>query len=177
MTQREALRFYNTYKQRLFNSAMRVLNNSMDAEEVVQDTVLKYLFNNNLSLINLSKEQEAAWLHKTCIRASIDMIRKRNTYKSFKEDYLKNEDSLESSDSFDLLISSLDDTFSDSILFSKIKESMTKLPDGYRTIFSLILFEGYDYEEIASMLEVSESTVRSQFLRSKRKLLEIMQQK
>ena len=50
------------------------------------------------------------------------------------------------------------------------------LPDGYRVILSLILFEGYDYQEVASLLHLKESSVRSQYLRGKRKLLDMMKE-
>jgi len=48
------------------------------------------------------------------------------------------------------------------------------LPDGYRTVLSLYLLEGYDHEEIAEILQVAESTSRSQFLRAKQKLIQML---
>jgi RNA polymerase sigma-70 factor (ECF subfamily) len=47
---------------------------------------------------------------------------------------------------------------------------MAQLPDGYRVVLSLYLFEGYDHEEIAHILKISENTSRSQYMRAKRKL-------
>ena len=49
---------------------------------------------------------------------------------------------------------------------------MEKLPEGYRVVLSLYLFEGYDMEEIAQILHVKPASVRSQYLRGKRKLIE-----
>ena len=57
---------------------------------------------------------------------------------------------------------------------AQIKEATTKLPAGYRIILSLYLFEGYDMEEIASILKIQPPSVRSQYLRAKRKLLDII---
>ena len=57
---------------------------------------------------------------------------------------------------------------------AQVKEACKKLPVGYRVILSLYLFEGYDMEEIASILKIQPPSVRSQYLRAKRKLLDII---
>ena len=56
----------------------------------------------------------------------------------------------------------------------QIKRAVKELPVGYRTILSLYLFEGYDMEEIASILKIKPASVRSQYLRAKQKLLNII---
>ena len=55
-----------------------------------------------------------------------------------------------------------------------IKQTMQQLPDGYRTVLSLYLFEGYDHEEISEILGVAQSTVRTQYIRAKQKLLKLL---
>ena len=55
-----------------------------------------------------------------------------------------------------------------------IKQTVQQLPDGYRTVLSLYLFEGYDHEEIAGILGVAQSTVRTQYIRAKQKLLQLL---
>jgi len=55
-----------------------------------------------------------------------------------------------------------------------IKQTIQQLPDGYRTVLSLYLFEGYDHEEISEILGVAQSTVRSQYIRAKQKLLQFL---
>jgi RNA polymerase sigma-70 factor (ECF subfamily) len=54
---------------------------------------------------------------------------------------------------------------------AEVKKALAELPDGYRTVLTLYLFEGYDHEEIAQILEVKESTARTQYIRAKQKLL------
>ncbi len=51
-----------------------------------------------------------------------------------------------------------------------VKNALFQLPDGYRVVFSLYAFEGYDHEEIAQILGISESTSKSQYSRAKQKL-------
>jgi RNA polymerase sigma-70 factor (ECF subfamily) len=58
---------------------------------------------------------------------------------------------------------------------SDIRKAMESLPDGSRVIFSLYLLEGYDHREIAQILNVSESNSKSQYMRAKRKVKEILE--
>jgi RNA polymerase sigma-70 factor (ECF subfamily) len=52
----------------------------------------------------------------------------------------------------------------------EVREAIQKLPDGFRVVFSLYLIEGYDHQEIAEILGISESTSKSQYSRAKAKL-------
>ena len=58
-----------------------------------------------------------------------------------------------------------------------VKKAVTLLPNGYRTVLTLYLFEGYDQEEIAGIMRISESTVRTQYHRAKQKLLHIIKKR
>ncbi|HEV3251773.1 MAG TPA: sigma factor-like helix-turn-helix DNA-binding protein, partial [Puia sp.] len=56
----------------------------------------------------------------------------------------------------------------------EVKKAVKLLPNGYRTVLSLYLFEGYDHEEIAEILRVSHATVRTQYMRAKMKLVSLI---
>jgi RNA polymerase sigma factor (sigma-70 family) len=58
----------------------------------------------------------------------------------------------------------------------EIKKAVKLLPNGYRTVLTLYLFEGYDHEEIAEILRVSHATVRTQYMRAKQKLIGLVKQ-
>ena len=58
-----------------------------------------------------------------------------------------------------------------------IKNAMHQLPEGGRMIFSLYLLEGYDHVEIAQIMNITESTSKSQFMRAKRRIAEILKEK
>ena len=62
----------------------------------------------------------------------------------------------------------------DTLSAAEIKECIDRLPTGYRTVFNLHAVDGYEYREIAEMLDISEATVRSQYLRARTKLGEII---
>jgi RNA polymerase sigma-70 factor (ECF subfamily) len=59
----------------------------------------------------------------------------------------------------------------------RIKEALQHLPDGFRTVLSLYLFEGYDHREIAEILDITESTSKSQYNRAKKRLKEILKER
>ncbi|HRR11846.1 MAG TPA: sigma-70 region 4 domain-containing protein, partial [Tenuifilum sp.] len=56
----------------------------------------------------------------------------------------------------------------------EVKVAMQKLPEGYRLVLTLHLIDGYEYDEIAEMLGIAQSTVRSQFVRAKQRLIELV---
>ena len=58
-----------------------------------------------------------------------------------------------------------------------IKHELKNLPDGYRTVVSMRLFEECEFEEIARMLQIRESTVRSQYIRGREKLVQMLKSK
>ena len=160
MTREEINIFYNRYRGRLYNTAYRISGDRMDAEEVMQDAMIKYL-KSGMSLV-LPKEE--AWLVKCTVRGAIDKLRKKKRDLEFLEEYKA-----------DAKEKTGDVKWRDGAdMVPKIKEGMERLPDGYRAVLSMILFEGFDYEEVAQIMEVKESTVRSQYMRGKERLIKIV---
>jgi len=150
--------------------SLRITGDSMDAEEIVHDTIIKFL---KVSDRGMSEEQADAWLARTCIRASIDVVRKRRVSGEFLENYEYDmrEDSYEISES-SMAWNQLKEENIPSVLVNKIQKALSRLSDGYRVVLSMILFEGFDYSETARVLGVKEVTVRSQYLRGRLKLID-----
>lgn len=174
----EAINFYKKYRQRLYNVSYRILWDQLEAEDAVQETIIKYLKADN-KIDN--QNQLEAWLVKTCTRLSIDSLRRRSSMKIFYEDYKKelegnqdaeNENS-DSEDDWNILIAKHNKTK----LISLIYKELSCMADGYRTVLSMILLEGMDYKETAEYLSVAESTVRSQYMRGKKILAEKLKTK
>jgi RNA polymerase sigma-70 factor (ECF subfamily) len=112
-----------------------------------------------------------AWLKKIVINKSIDALRHKKVRP--EEVHASGEDEVK-----DVFIDFEEDNGNDPLpLVNQIKEAMKKLPDGYRVVLTLALLEGYDHEEIAQILSVNESTSRSQLVRAKRKLGELLKDK
>ena len=62
----------------------------------------------------------------------------------------------------------------DRLSLEELKACVDTLPDGYRTVFNLHAVEEYGYDEIARMLGISEATARSQYLRARQRLGEVI---
>lgn len=170
MTREELNIFYQRYRVRLFNVSYRILGDRMDAEEVMQDAMIKYL----KSGMSLELPKEEAWLVKSTVRGAIDRLRKRKREEIFLEEYRADAEDLNGEEVDRQMWGALSQ--SDSELVSRVKKGIESLSDGYRTILSLLLFEGYDYQEVAEILDVKEATVRSQYMRGRKRLLEILKE-
>lgn len=94
-------------------------------------------------------------------------------------DYFRKKNPLTGAEDIDVMVfkSSTKPTAIDEMSADEIMTCVERLPTGYRTIFNLHTVEEYDYDEIASMLGITANTVRSQFMRARMKLIEIMEKK
>jgi RNA polymerase sigma-70 factor (ECF subfamily) len=165
MTRQEITQFYQRHHGRLYNIAWRILRDADEAEEAMQDTLLKYVSEERDFA---SQEQVSAWLARTCIHDAIDRLRKRKRHEAFLEDYAQEE-----ADSFAGLTGESPALPS----VSRIKAAMDELPEPYRLILNLVLIEGLDYEEIAALTGKKEPTLRSLYSRGRSKLMKLLNDK
>ena len=146
---------YDTHSRRLYNISFRITGNGADAEEIMHDSLLQYWkFRNKEQIRDLPK-----WLTSICIRKSIDKLREKSRWNDFLEDYEDPalEDDAEESGEYTVSI---------------ILKALSGLPDRYRAIVSLHLFEGLDYQEIAQITGNKETTIRSLYMRGRKLLAE-----
>lgn len=162
---------YDLYSRRLYFSALRILGNSFEAEDVMQDTIILYhKYEPKKEIKNIG-----GWLQTVCIRKSVDALRSGLRERKFKEavkaEYNgKNTCSMQEGSGTQEIRETGTET--ESVLIGRIKRTLSELPDSARMIVSLHLFEGYDYEEIAQITGLSESGIRSQYMRGKERLAE-----
>lgn len=152
---------YHRYAKAMFNTSLRIVNNRADAEDILQEAFLAAF---RLDDFDYSSTF-GAWLKRIVINKSIDLLRRRH---------------LVVVEMNDGLYQAVPDTVTDDdeeiqLKAGEIKKALIQLPAGYRTVLSLFLFEGYDYEEISEIMGISESTVRTQYHRGKLKLLQLLQ--
>lgn len=151
------LNLYKRYAQRLYVACLRIVGNSAEAEEAMQDSFLKIFTHLDQYTDGQCFE---AWMHRIAMRTAIDYVRKHTVeMEELSANYAEPESDGPDEEEIQCSV-------------AQVKEAAKKLPTGYRIILSLYLFEGYDMEEIASILEIKPPSVRSQYLRAKRKLLE-----
>jgi len=154
---------YQKYSKAMYNTSLRIVNNTGDAEDVLQES-----FTDAFSSIETFqyKSTFGAWLKKIVINKSINHLRKKKMdlidLEKTNVGHLPEEDSLDEKDI--------------QLKVEEIKRAVKLLPNGYRTVLSLYLFEGYDHEEISEILRVSHATVRTQYMRAKQKLISFIKQ-
>jgi RNA polymerase sigma-70 factor (ECF subfamily) len=136
-----------------------MVRNEMDAEDLLQNSFIDVF-----TKIDSYRYESTigAWIKRIVINNCINFLKKRRLkYESWDEQMKEP-------------VVREDNIPEHTLTVSAVKKAMSKLPDGYRTVFSLYLLEGYDHKEIGSILEISEATSKSQYSRAKKKLKEIM---
>lgn len=141
----------------MYNVCLRMVGSQVDAEDVMQEAFL-----NAFTKIDTYQGVVSfgAWLKKIVINRSLDYLKKRKVKFEELNEKIPDEEPV----SIDI----------SEIQMEKLKNAIQKLPDGYRVVLSLYLLEGYDHEEIAQILGISNVSSRSQFMRAKLKLREML---
>ena len=154
---------YKKYAKAMYNTSLRIVNHTADAEDVIQESFL-----DAFGAIDsfAYKSTFGAWLKRIVINKSINTLRKK------KMDIID----IEKTNVGHLPEEEEYDEEGLKLKVDEIKKAVKELPNGYRTVLTLHLFEGYDQEEIAEILQVSHATVRTQYMRAKQKLLQHIKQ-
>lgn len=167
-------RIYEKYYLRLFNLSYAILKNRMQAEEVMQDTLLKF-FDSEERYSNIKERDK--WLTKVCVNKSIDQLRKNNTEKRVFAENVSEILEMETTTYHEIDKIDYDIKSFHGVTIKDLRMAIGSLAPGYRLMITLVHFEGFDYEEIAQITGIKESTVRSQYARAKQKLIDILESK
>ena len=195
MTREESIRIYKTYSRKLFNVSFRIVGDSALAEEIMQDTVLKFIklqgdvmigqagqvsqlghagqvdqsiqFSQSCPICQSGQGRVGAWLVRTCVRASIDALRKLKREREFLEDFASHE----------AVDYSEDDFLPEEYSVDAVKQAIESLPGPYRLILTLVLIEGLDYEEISGFTGDNEGALRTRFSRARKMLVGRLKEK
>jgi RNA polymerase sigma factor (sigma-70 family) len=152
---------YRQYAKPMFNTSLRIVNNASDAEDVLQESFASaFQF---LDRFDYSSTF-GAWLKRIVINKSINSLRRHKF--TFAE--------LEDGGFSELNVPEDIDEENIHLKVEEIKKAIKLLPNGYRAVLSLHLFEGYDYDEISGILNISATTVRTQYHRARQKLLQLL---
>lgn len=148
---------YKLYVKNMYNTALRILSHSAEAEDVIQESFLEVF-----TRLNEYREEASfgSWLKRIVVNKCISQLRKRRI--EFVDEY--DLDVLSTNDELDFELDN------ESEIIDLIKKGINELPEGYKVVLSLYLLEGYDHIEIAEILNISESTSKTQYLRAKNKL-------
>lgn len=151
-------KLYNLYAKAMYNTALRIVQDEAEAADVLQEA-----FIDAFSRLDSFRQESTfgLWMKQIVVNKSISALRKRKLDLQPLEAGEEPANEEESESDVELQVAA-------------IKQAIGKLPDGYRLVLTLYLLEGYDHEEIAHILRISEATSRSQYLRGKRKLLDYL---
>lgn len=146
---------FDAYSDRIYRLALRYVKIQDDAQDLVMIAFVK-VFKNIKSFTYRDGGSTEAWIRKIVINEALMWLRKRNNF-NLTEALDGNNPEHGVGE-----ISQVDGEH----LYHLILE----LPPGYRTVFNLNVIEGYDHHEIAEMLNIAESTSRSQLFKAKQLL-------
>jgi RNA polymerase sigma factor (sigma-70 family) len=158
--QKAQFELYRLYNAAMYNTTLRIVGDSDDAEDVMQEAFLKAF----LKLDSYRGEVSfGAWLKRIVINKALDFLR------------LKREKiSLEDAGEIGEIVDEPSDTVDVEYKAEAIKKAIYDLPEGYRIVLSLILLEGYDHEEVSGILNISNATSRTQYHRAKKRLIVLL---
>ena len=154
---------YERYSKAMFNTCLRLLNDRAEAEDVLQESFIE-AFKNLQGFEH--RTSFGGWLKQICVNRSINQLKKRKLVfidiektgdRNWTEEAPVDENEI-------------------ALQVASVKKAIMLLPDGYRTVLNLYLIEGYDHEEIAEILNVAESTTRTQYMRARQKLLQLLKE-
>ena len=151
---------YKLYYKTMYSVSLRIVNDTMEAEDVMQEAFL-----NASKKMNSYKGEVSfgAWLKRIVVNRSLDYLKKRKVqFEEIRENTATVSD---------------DEVPAGEIDVNTLKSAIQKLADGYRVVLSLYLLEGYDHQEISQILGISNSASRTQLLRAKNKLKEMLKAK
>ncbi|HHB78330.1 MAG TPA: sigma-70 family RNA polymerase sigma factor [Saprospiraceae bacterium] len=142
----------------MYNVCLRMMKKREDAEDALQDAFVDVF--RKLHTFRFESTL-GAWIKRIVVNNCLNLLKKQKDFivqleniPEISVDDNKREEDLDVQ----------------SFTVQRIKEAIQFLPSGYRVICSLYLFEGYDHQEIATFLGISESTSKSQLHRAKRKI-------
>jgi len=150
---------YGLYSRAMYNICFRMMNSREEAEDMLQEAFTEAF----RRLTSFRFESTfGAWLKRIVINRCINEIKRKKADLEFFEDMSPFNDASDDNDN------------NPGLSVEKIKVAMEELPEGSKMIFSLYLLEGYDHKEISQILDISESNSKSQYMRAKRKIKEIL---
>jgi len=153
---------YHRYSPKMLSVCYRFAHNREDAEDMLQEGFIKVF-----SQIHTFQNKGAfeGWIRRIVVHTCINHLKKN---KKFNE-------------SVDIIhatgIQVREESVPSIVQAKQVVECIRLLPIGYRTVLNLYAIEGYSHKEIAEVLDIEESTSRSQYTRAKQMLEEILVRK
>ncbi|GGH02912.1 RNA polymerase sigma factor [Polaribacter pacificus] len=154
------MQIYKLYYKAMYNTSLRILKDEFEAEDMMQEAFLTAF-----TKLESFKGEVAfgAWLKRIVINKSLTQLKKNNKYNEVKLEVVY-EAQTETEEAVNY--AGLDT--------KRVLETLKSLKDNYRVVLTLHLIEGFDYEEIAELLNYTNENVRTTISRAKKKLKQML---
>jgi RNA polymerase sigma-70 factor (ECF subfamily) len=153
------LELYKAYYKAMYNTALRILKDNFEAEDMMQEAFLTAF-----TKMDSYKGEVAfgAWLKRIVINKSLTQLKKNNRYEEVKMEVITNDE--------------IEDEAIDykGLNPKSVLNTLQSLKENYRVVLTLNLIEGYDYDEIAQILNYTNENVRTTISRAKKKLKQVL---
>ncbi|GAP44087.1 RNA polymerase sigma factor, sigma-70 family [Lentimicrobium saccharophilum] len=149
---------YQRFSGVLFGICLRYARNRAEAEDLLQEAFIKIF--SRLDSFGFKGSFEG-WLRRLVVNLAINF--RRDYLKQFfvsTEAGLNDAEAAEESDSSDMTY----------IPWQKLLQMIQSLPDGYRMVFNMYVFENLSHQQIAELLEISENTSKTQLMKARKRL-------
>jgi RNA polymerase sigma factor (sigma-70 family) len=150
---------YQRYYKAMYNTALRIVNNTVEAEDIMQNSFLDAF--SKLETWS-GTGTFGSWLKRIVVNNALDIVRARKEFRSQAE-----EDP-------EIIPENNNDDNETEARVEEIRDAMKQLGKEDRIILSLFLFEGYDHEEISGILNISYNAARTRYSRARQKLCNLL---
>jgi RNA polymerase sigma factor (sigma-70 family) len=152
---------YQLYSRAMFNLCCRMMNNREEAEDMLQEA-----FTQAFRKLDTFRYDSGfgSWLKRIVVNTCLNTLKKRKPELVYCDTVYQKDMEEEEENEMELTK-------------QRVLNAMKQLPEGGRMVFSLYLLEGYDHAEIAQIMGISESTSKTQFMRAKKRIVEILKSK
>jgi RNA polymerase sigma factor (sigma-70 family) len=150
---------YHQFYDYSMKVANRYARNEEEAAEMANDAFVRiftkiHLYNNTLSFIG--------WLHRIVVNCSISYLRKYDA--TYQTENIETEQ-----------VHEINDNIFNKLSADEILSMVQQLPSSYRIAFNIHIIEGYQHNEIAEMMGITEGTSKSNLFVARRKLKEMIE--
>jgi len=157
--QRAQMELYDAYSQAMFTTAFNFVKDDALAQDLMQEAFIKAF----KKIDSYSGEATfGAWLKRIVINQSLDWLKRKKVQTVEWDEQVFDvveEDTWEMEDNFNV---------------KSVLQCIEELPQKCKNVVKLYLLEGYDHQEVAQILEISEVASRSQLSRGKNKIKELL---
>ena len=153
------MELYDAYSQAMFTTAFNFVKDDALAQDLMQEAFIKAF----KKIDSYSGEATfGAWLKRIVINQSLDWLKSKKVQTVEWDEQVfdvMEEDTWEMEDNFNV---------------KSVLQCIEELPQKCKNVVKLYLLEGYDHQEVAQILEISEVASRSQLSRGKNKIKELL---